>query len=135
MEDMFAPLKKYAQFSGRARRKEYWLFQLVVCAVLGSIGLAGGVLLAATPPEAEAVALIPIVVVALAMFLPTYAVGVRRLHDTGRSGWWMLVGLVPFIGGVWQLILMVLPGDEGANMYGPDPRRTDEPVLPVARVV
>lgn len=105
-------LKKYVEFSGRARRKEYWMFFLVnfvialalavVDAVLG-FGLLGGLY-------------------ALAVLLPSLAVTVRRLHDTGRTGWWVLIGLVPLIGIIVILIFMVLEGQPGDNAYGPDPK-------------
>lgn len=135
MEYMFAPLKKYAQFSGRARRKEYWLFQLVVCVLLGTVVFVGRLLSATLPPRMEELALVPMIVVGGGLLIPTFAAGVRRLHDIGRSGWWMLVGLVPFIGGIWQLILLLAPGDVGVNRYGLDPREPEWPVLPSARVV
>lgn len=131
MELMFAPLKKYAQFSGRARRKEYWLFQLAVCAVFFMSSLLSAVL----PQEAGDAVLFLVIAFGLGLLLPMYAVGVRRMHDTGRSGWWLLIGLVPIIGGVWQLVLLMFPGDVGANRYGPDPKQPEGPVLPIARVV
>lgn len=58
----------------------------------------------------------------LAVLLPSLAVGVRRLHDTSRSGWWMLISLVPFVGGIWLLVLMALEGTAGANRFGEDPK-------------
>lgn len=58
----------------------------------------------------------------LALLLPGLAVGVRRLHDTGRSGWWWLVALIPLAGVVWLIVLLALPGDEGSNQYGADPK-------------
>src|SRR5437899_1593476 len=82
-------LKKYAVFSGRARRKEYWmffLFNLIIGLVLGVIeGVAGG------PGVLESL-------YGLAVLIPGIAVSVRRLHDTNRSGWWLLIGLIPLIG-------------------------------------
>ncbi len=110
-------LKQYADFSGRARRKEYWMFVLfniifaiaamILDTVLG-IGFAGfgpiyGLYL-------------------LAMLIPSIAVGVRRLHDIGKSGWMMLVIFIPFVGGIWLLILFILEGQAGTNEYGPNPK-------------
>lgn len=128
---MFVPLKKYAQFSGRARRKEYWLFQLAVFSFL----LVGSVLPTILPATVGDLVLILAMLVTFALLLPMYAVGVRRMHDTGRSGWWLLIGLVPIIGGIWQLVLLASAGDVGPNRYGPDPKQPEAPVLPIARVV
>lgn len=96
-------LKKYADFSGRATRSEYWWF--VLCEVL-ILGIAS--LISDTLPG----------LFALALVLPALAVGARRLHDTGRSGWWMLLMLVPFIGGLFLLYWAVLPSQPGANAFG-----------------
>ena len=106
-------LKKYAVFSGRARRKEYWyfaLFNIIISIVLVVIefiiigsGLLGGIY-------------------ALAILIPGIAVTVRRLHDTGRSGWWCLIGLVPLIGVIVILIFAVLDSQPGENDYGPNPK-------------
>lgn len=60
----------------------------------------------------------------IAVFLPSLAVAIRRLHDTDRSGWWVLISLVPLIGGIWLLILMVLDGTPGGNRFGPDPKQS-----------
>ena len=98
---------QYLGFSGRACRSEYWwflLFQFIVEIIL----------LIAFP--------ILYVIFFLGTILPYLAVAVRRLHDTGRSGWWMLIGLVPFIGGVFLLVFFVSEGEWGDNKYGPDPQ-------------
>jgi|TARA_B100002003_G_C14091233_1_gene524899 uncharacterized membrane protein YhaH (DUF805 family) len=100
-------LRKYAVFSGRARRKEYWMFVLVhiiisiVIFIIGSFayGLYG-----------------------LAIIIPAFAVAIRRLHDTGRSGWWLLVNCVPIIGWTILFIWLVKDSDEGENQYGPNPK-------------
>jgi uncharacterized membrane protein YhaH (DUF805 family) len=96
-------LKKYADFSGRATRSEYWWF--VLCEVL-ILGIAS--LISDTLPG----------LFALALVLPALAVGARRLHDTGRSGWWLLLMLVPFIGGLFLLYWAVLPSQPSANAFG-----------------
>ncbi|MCC6192867.1 MAG: DUF805 domain-containing protein, partial [Burkholderiales bacterium] len=106
-------LKKYAVFEGRARRKEYWmfiLFNLIVAAILNTVdwmvgtgGLLGGIY-------------------GLAVLIPGIAVTVRRLHDTGRSGWWILIVLVPLVGWIILLIFMVLDSHPGDNQYGPNPK-------------
>jgi len=112
-------LKKYAVFSGRARRKEYWmfvLFNLVIITVLILIDSLMGTF----SPQAGLGLLSGLY--SLAVLLPSIAVTVRRLHDTGRSGWWILLGLIPIIGGIVLLIFMVLNSEPGANQYGPNPK-------------
>ncbi|MDH6452003.1 MULTISPECIES: DUF805 domain-containing protein [unclassified Streptomyces] len=105
-------LKKYAVFSGRARRKEYWMFALfagiiyVVFAVLGVV------------TKQSWLVAIPY----LGFLLPGLAVTARRLHDTGRSGWWILFGLVPLVGGITLFVFSVLDSEPGDNKYGPNPK-------------
>ena len=119
-------LKQYAVFDGRARRKEYWmfvLFNIVIAAALAIVGRViglDGVLRA---------------LYTLGVLIPSLAVSVRRLHDTGRSGWWLLVVLVPLVGWLIVLYFMVQPGETAENRYGPDPKsdtrqRPDLPVIP-----
>ena len=112
-------LKKYAVFTGRARRKEYWMFTLfqiiflVVAMILDNI--------IGTAIDGVGYGLFYIVY-ALATLIPSLAAGVRRLHDTGRSGWMLLIGLIPIVGSIWLLVLMVLEGNPGENEYGADPK-------------
>jgi len=114
-----AALKKYATFSGRSRRKEYWYFFL--CYVLLSILLAAFDVMLGVHDEKSGVGLLS-GTFALATLLPAIAVGARRLHDIGRTGWWLLIGLVPLIGGIILFIFAVRDGDSGPNAYGPDPK-------------
>ena len=106
-------LKSYATFTGRARRTEFWMFALVSflislgLAVVGAIAGSRGVLQG---------------IYALAVLVPSLAVSVRRLHDTNRSGWWMLVGLVPLVGAIVLLVFAVQEGQAGDNRYGPNPK-------------
>ena len=106
-------LKKYAVFSGRARRKEYWmflLFNIIIGLVLGGIAwLAGG-------PDVLGS------IYGLVVLIPGIAVSVRRLHDTDRSGWWLLIGLIPLIGTIVLLVFMAQDSQPGANQYGPNPK-------------
>lgn len=106
-------LKKYAVFSGRARRKEYWmfiLFNFIIVLGLGVVeGLAGG------PGVLGSL-------YSLAVLIPSIAVSVRRLHDTNRSGWWLLIGVVPLIGAIVLLIFVVQDSQPGENRYGPNPK-------------
>jgi uncharacterized membrane protein YhaH (DUF805 family) len=108
-----AVLKNYVGFSGRARRQEYWMFALfdfIIFAVLYVIGLA---------IKTE----IPYLIYGLAVLLPGLAVAFRRLHDTGKTAWWLLIGIIPFVGGIVLLVFMCLEGTQGDNQYGPDPKR------------
>ena len=114
-------LKKYVVFNGRSRRKEFWFFVLInllisivltsIDAMLGTfepaigIGLFGGIY-------------------ALAVLLPSLAVSVRRLHDSDRSGWWMLISLIPLIGPIVLFIFMVQNSSPGENKFGPNPIET-----------
>ncbi|MEV7506648.1 DUF805 domain-containing protein [Streptomyces sp. NPDC090085] len=106
-------LKKYAVFSGRARRQEYWMFFLFNVLALIILLVLDGVL--GTAPLLYSI-------YALAVFLPSLGVAVRRLHDTGKSGWWVLVNLVPFVGLIWFIVLLATAGQQQANEYGPDPK-------------
>ncbi|MGQ0794544.1 MAG: DUF805 domain-containing protein [Deltaproteobacteria bacterium] len=108
-----AVLKKYAVFSGRASRAEYWmffLFNLIIAFGLGIVeGIVGG-------PGALGM------LYGLATLVPGIAVAMRRLHDTDRSGWWLLLGLVPLIGAVVLIVFMAQDGKPGQNQYGANPK-------------
>jgi len=113
-------IRNYVGFSGRARRKEYWMFflfnliiSIVLAIVYGALGLKIG---------GEQGAGLLGLVYSLAVLLPGIAVSIRRLHDTGRSGWWLLIALVPFIGFIVLLVFMVLDSQGGNNEYGPNPK-------------
>jgi uncharacterized membrane protein YhaH (DUF805 family) len=113
-------LKKYAVFSGRSRRMEYWyfvLFNIIVSIVLGVID---GLLLGTLDSGMGAGLLSGIY--SLAVLIPTLAVTVRRLHDIDRSGWWILIALVPLIGVIVLLVFALLEGTPGDNQYGPNPK-------------
>ncbi|HEV2797950.1 MAG TPA: DUF805 domain-containing protein [Nocardioides sp.] len=111
-------LSKYVDFSGRARRSEYWyfvLFNVIVSAVANILDNVIG-----TDFEAGSGGILS-TVVGLALFLPGLAAGVRRLHDTGRSGWWILIGLIPIIGWI-LLIVWYCTDSKPDNQYGPNPK-------------
>ena len=120
MDWMTLPLKRYAEFSGRSRRKEYWMFVLFIIAVSVGIGIVEAILgLSATIGDAYG----PIsLLFLLAIFIPSLAVQVRRFHDQGRSGWFVLLNFIPFIGTLIVLVFMCLDGTDGPNEYGPDPK-------------
>ncbi|WP_425513053.1 DUF805 domain-containing protein [Stenotrophomonas indicatrix] len=117
MHKMMAPLKRYAQFSGRASRSEFWWFQLFIVIVSIPLyivsfyaGYSGsqGLILASSGLS---------LVMWLAFALPGIAATVRRLHDTDRSGWWLLLAMVPFAGLV-LLVFLLLPSTPGGNRFG-----------------
>ena len=142
MEWMLLPFKRYADFNGRSRRMEYWMFavfNLIVFAVLGGITFAGmGNLDALMAPGSTAAPEFgPMVYLGggllglyvLATIVPNIAVVVRRLHDRDMSGWWYLgvivAGMIPLVGilaNIGFLVLMFLPGTVGPNRFGPDPK-------------
>ncbi len=114
-------LQNYAVFDGRARRKEYWFFALFnmlfataftfIDKLIGTYySQMGGYGILNT-------------IYSLAVLIPGLAVSVRRLHDTNRSGWWLLLYFIPIIGWIWILILMVRDSDSGMNNYGPNPKK------------
>lgn len=108
-------LKKYAEFEGRARRKEYWMFVFVNFLIAIAISIGGGIL-----GLEEGTAVIS-GLYSLAVLVPGIAVTVRRLHDTGRSGWWMLIALIPIAGPIAMLIFLCGVSKPGENEYGPNP--------------
>ena len=113
MNGYLATLKKYADFNGRARRTEYWLFVLfsmVIAMVLGVVDYVLG-----TPGIIG-------LIFALAILIPSIAVGVRRLHDTDRNGWWLLIAFIPIIGTIALLIFLLLDGTPGDNRFGSNPK-------------
>jgi uncharacterized membrane protein YhaH (DUF805 family) len=119
MQWFMTALQKWADFSGRARRREYWFFllvYLVIYIVLTIVDTMVGLLNAATG--------IGILggLFALAMLIPSISVGVRRLHDTGRSGWWLLIALIPIVGAVVLLVFYLLDSQPGDNRFGPNPK-------------
>ena len=112
-------LKKYAVFGGRARRKEYWMFVLfnmifaIVAMILDNVlgiaieGLGYGPLYG---------------LYCLAVLIPGLAVSVRRLHDVGKSGWFLLINLIPLVGGIWYLVVVCGDSSPGENQYGANPK-------------
>lgn len=120
MEWMLMPLQRYADFSGRSRRKEYWMFfllTLIVYFVLAFIGSMG-----AAPGEMNTIGLILMGIFVLGIIIPSLAVQVRRFHDQDKSGWFVLLNFIPFVGGLIVLVFMVMEGTRGENRYGPDPK-------------
>jgi uncharacterized membrane protein YhaH (DUF805 family) len=108
-------------FDGRARRKEYWMFCLVSILISLAIGFASG-FVGAMLGLSESVTTMLALVYTLAVLIPSLAVAVRRLHDTGRSGWWLLIVLVPLVGAIVLLVFSVQDSEPGANSYGKNPK-------------
>ena len=132
MEFMLMPLKRYADFSGRSQRQEYWMFVLfslllyigavVLLLILGSsldLPRAGS---SDEAPVAMLAGMGLIVLLYLFLFIPTLAVMVRRFHDQDLSGWFVLLGFIPYLGGLIMFIFMCIDGTAGMNRFGPDPK-------------
>lgn len=113
MEWYLKALRQYADFEGRARRKEYWMFTLfnLIFAILAVVidGLIG-------------TGAIIYLFYVLATLIPNLSVSVRRLHDVGKSGWMYLVALIPLVGFIWLLVLFTTDSQPGDNEYGPNPK-------------
>jgi uncharacterized membrane protein YhaH (DUF805 family) len=112
MEWFTLAFKQYANFDGRAHRTAYWMFVLfylifymVAIAIDGLLGMA-----------------LVTGLYQLALFIPSISVGARRLHDTGRSGWWQLIGLIPILGIIVMIVFLVQDSQPGSNQYGPNPK-------------
>ena len=124
-------LGKYATFSGRARRSEFWWWDLAQGLIISLPYVLAVVLVvvtistdpAATEPPPAALALVGLMfLLQLALLIPTVAVTVRRLHDTGRTGWWYLIGFVPFVGSVVLIVFLVMDSTPGTNPWGENPK-------------
>ncbi|MDG4825634.1 DUF805 domain-containing protein [Asanoa sp. WMMD1127] len=111
-------LTQYVGFSGRARRSEYWWFVLFSFLVNAVASILDSALFDATPGRPGIFGII----VGLALFLPGLAVAVRRLHDTDRSGWWILIALIPLVGAIVLLVFMVGDSKPGQNRFGANPK-------------
>ncbi|MGG1556259.1 DUF805 domain-containing protein [Paenibacillus ferrarius] len=107
-------LQNYVGFSGRARRKEYWMFFL--------FNLMAGVMLGILE-NMLGIPLVLSIIYSLGTLLPSLALSFRRLHDTGRSAWWLLIGLIPIIGGIILLVFSCQDSDPYDNHYGPNPKQ------------
>lgn len=103
----------YANFEGRARRSEYWYYTLMNILIILTLAILTMV---------SSIFMFVYAIYALAVIVPGLAVAVRRLHDINKSGWFILVGFIPFIGGIWLLVLLATEGDRGDNQYGEDPK-------------
>ncbi|KGE52937.1 DUF805 domain-containing protein [Xanthomonas axonopodis pv. vasculorum] len=128
MEWILLPLKRYADFNGRSRRKAYWTFalmQFLVLFVFGSLFAIAAVAMGnENGPGALAWLICAVmVIVCLALIVPAIAVTVRRLHDQDKSGWFSLISLVPYVGAFVLLVFMCIEGTPGPNQYGENPKQ------------
>lgn len=112
-------MNQYADFKGRARRMEYWMFQLFTQLILFAIAIFA-IIQGAPEHHSTFVTIIGMLYIAI-ILVPSLSVSVRRLHDVGISGWVLLIAVIPYLGGLVLLILFCVPGSKGPNKYGPDP--------------
>ena len=129
MNWMILPYRRYFEFSGRSRRREYWMFALFYLLVLVALTAVFGTNEVVRTPTGFGYGSRLVGgggmlgnVFGLATLIPALAVSVRRLHDQDRSGWLLLLGLIPLFGGFALLVLMCLDGTRGTNRFGPDPK-------------
>lgn len=124
MNEYLNAFRQYATFTGRARRREYWMFALFNAVIIFVLAILAGMLspnMDQTGPSLNlGTALYGLYT--LAVFIPSLAVTARRLHDTGRSGWWQLINLVPFVGSIILLIFAVQDSQPGSNRWGTNPK-------------
>jgi uncharacterized membrane protein YhaH (DUF805 family) len=112
-------LKKYATFTGRSRRSEYWFFVLFYVIIFIALAFVDG-FIGTFDPQSQIGLLSSIFT--LGMFIPSISVAIRRLHDTSRTGWWLLIGLIPLVGAIVLFVFTVLDSAPGQNQYGPNPK-------------
>ncbi|WP_408586305.1 DUF805 domain-containing protein [Novosphingobium sp.] len=129
MEWMLMPYQRYFDFSGRSRRKEYWMFVLlsvivsmISLALMFAGGLQGEMADGSAPGATFWLGVAILSIWGLGSIIPSIAVQVRRFHDQDRSGWMILLGFIPYVGGLIVLVFMCLEGTRGANRYGADPK-------------
>jgi len=111
MEYFIGALKKYADFTGRARRKEYWMFYLINWLLFIALSIID---------EVTGIGIL-FIFYSLGIFIPSISIAARRLHDTGRSGWWQLIAVIPLIG-IIILIVFLTQDSHDANDYGSNPK-------------
>jgi uncharacterized membrane protein YhaH (DUF805 family) len=132
MEWMLLPLRRYADFTGRSQRQEYWMFYLfttllyvaaiILLATFGGLPQSRGKPGLDEPPMVFSIGLLLIILLYLALYIPTLAVKVRRFHDQDLSGFLVLLGFIPYLGWLVTFILMCMDGTAGPNRFGPDPK-------------
>lgn len=117
-------IRKYAVFNGRAARPEFWWFVLYNLIIAAVINLVAGIIVGRSSGQVVGD------LYSLAVLLPSLGVGIRRLHDTNRTGWWYLLVFLPIIGWIVLIVFLAMASDPGSNNYGPNPQNPDpEPAL------
>ncbi|OXA81845.1 Uncharacterized membrane protein YhaH, DUF805 family [Flavobacterium aquidurense] len=131
-----AVFENYADFTGRARRSEYWYFRLATTVIFLLFIILGVVVYATTSngPLAVGLACGLLVLYSLLTLIPSLSVSVRRMHDIGKSGWTILVSMIPLVGPIWILVLLFTEGDSGENYYGADPKSEVEEINEIGNV-
>jgi uncharacterized membrane protein YhaH (DUF805 family) len=126
MEWYLLAWKRFGEFTGRSRRKEYWSFQLIFLLIYVPLYVVG---LALRENQGGIGMLVMglCVVWSLACFVPSLSCAVRRLHDIGKSGWWLLISLVPLVGGIILIVFLATDSEPGPNKYGPSPKLLEQP--------
>lgn len=119
-EAISSVLSKYSTFSGRAARSEYWYWTLFQWLLLFGLMLAS-LLMAARSGTSPMILMVVFAIAFIVMILPTISVAVRRLHDMDYAAWWVLIGIIPYVGGIALFVWFLLPGTIGGNRFGPDP--------------
>jgi uncharacterized membrane protein YhaH (DUF805 family) len=123
-------VKKYAVFSGRARRAEYWWFFLINFVIGIVLSILSSIVMANSNSNSSFNVFSCISgLYGLALLLPGLGVVIRRLHDTGKSGWWIFISLIPLVGEIWLLVILATDSQPGDNQYGPNPKTGPAPVV------
>ena len=129
MDYMLMPFMRYFDFAGRSRRKEYWMFFVlnliiitVMTTVLFGLGFSMDPYAASSGGPVTWLIFAVLGLYSLIVLIPSIAVQVRRFHDQDKSGWFVLINFLPYIGGLIVLVFMLLEGTRGPNKYGPDPK-------------
>ena len=132
MDMMLLPYRRYADFKGRSRRSEYWMFRLFAVGALALAAVLMSVLSPGFSDDSE-ISLVGALVAGIlgigiiASMIPAIALSVRRLHDIDRTGWWLLIAIVPYLGSFALFILSLLDGTPGPNRFGEDPKNRISP--------
>lgn len=122
-------LKQYTDFSGRARRKEYWMYTLFNLIFLFCAAIIDTLLGTSFDMNGVSVGYGYVYMLySLFVFIPGLAVAVRRLHDVGKSGWFMFIVLIPLVGVIWLFVLTLTDSDAGSNKWGPNPKTGDDEI-------
>lgn len=120
-------IKNWRIWYGRTRRRDYWLYVLCNLLVVFILYTLATVFTLLGFKTLSILTFVATYAYAVLQIIPTIAIDIRRLHDTGRSGGFYFIQLIPYVGGVWFFVLTLLPGTKGGNYFGPDPRDTFVP--------